>query len=56
MNLFGSTPKPVPQETVDEDLVEIEEMRRQRLMRGRAQTMLSSGGATATASRQVTGN
>ena len=57
MNLFApKTKPPTPLPEVDQERASIEGQLRTRMMKGRAATMLSAGGAAPTAQRQVLGN
>ena len=57
MNLFAPKPqKPTPLPEVDQERAAIEDQLRARMMKGRAATMLSAGGAAPTAQRQTLGN
>lgn len=57
MNMFKKpAPDSTPSPQVDEVQGGIDNILRQRLMQGRAATMLSAGGAAPTAQRQVLGN
>ena len=57
MNLFAPKIKPpTPLPEVDQERASIEGQLRTRMMKGRAATMLSAGGAAPTAQRQVLGN
>ena len=56
-NLFKPAKAETPAaEMPDEDQARVESLRRGRLLRGRAATMLADGQAATTAVRQVTGN
>lgn len=60
MNLFGgkqSTPAPAPTPQIDEARTNVEALKRQSQMRGRAAAMLTTGAVNApVAQRATTGN